>query len=171
MSVRRCLSKAACEALIHAFISSRLDSLNAAIHGLTDYLIENLQKVQNHAARVLCGLHKHDHITPALQALHCLPIRKRIEYEIAVLCYKCIHMLAPKYLCDMISIYTPRRRLRSSLDKYVLNVPKVRTGFGERAFSYSGPKIGNDLPYDVRASECLNYFKQTLKSTYIKHWF
>ena len=71
-------------------------------------------------------------------------------------------MLAPKYLCDMISIYTLRRRLRSCRDKYLLNVPKVRTGFGERAFSYSGPKIWNDLPYDVRASECLNSFKQKL---------
>ena len=174
--VRKCLSKAACESLIHAFISSRLDSMNAILHGLPDYLIEKLQKVQNHAARVLCGLRKYDHITPALQALHWLPIRKRIEYKIAMLCYKCIHMLAPKYLCDMISIYTPRRRLRSSLDKYLLNVPKVRTGFGERAFSYSGPKIWNDLPYDVRASESLNSFKQKLKthlfkSAYIKQWF
>ena len=106
--VRKCLSKAACESLIHAFISSRLDSMNAILHGLPDYLIEKLQKVQNHAARVLCGLRKHDHITPALQALHWLPIRKRIEYKMAMLCYKCIHMLAPKYLCDMISIYTPR---------------------------------------------------------------
>ena len=125
--VRKCLSKAACESLIHAFISSRLDSVNAILHGLPDYLIEKLQKEQNHAARVLCGLRKYDHITPALQALHWLPIRKRIEFKIAVLCQKCIHILAPKYLCDMISIYSPKRRLRFSLDKYLLSVPKVRT--------------------------------------------
>ena len=165
--VRKCLSKAAYESLIHAFISSRLDYMNAILHGLPHYLIEKLQKVQNHAARVLCGLRKYVHITPPLQALHWLPIRKRIEYKIAMLCYKCIHMLAPKYLCDMISIYTPKRRLRSSLDKYLLNVPKVRTGFGEQAFSYSGPKIWNDLPHDVRASESLNSFKQILKPTFL----
>ena len=74
----------------------------------------------------------------------------------------------------IISIYTTRSRLRSSLDKYLLNVPKVRTGFGERAFRYSGPKIWNDLPNGVRASESLNSFKQKLKthlfkSAYIKH--
>ena len=79
----------------------------------------------NHAAWVLCGLCKYDYITPALQALHWLPIWKRIEYEIAVLYYKCIHMLATKYLCDTISIYTPKRRLRSSLDKYLLNILNV----------------------------------------------
>ena len=101
--------------------------MNAIHHGPPDYLIEKLHKVQNHAAWVLFGLRKYDHITPALQALHWLPIRKRIEYKITVLCYKCIDMLPPKYLCDMISIYTPRNRLRSSLDKYLLNVPKVRT--------------------------------------------
>ena len=31
-------------------------------------------------------------------------------------------------------------------------------------FSYSGPKIGNDLPYDVRASESLNSVKEKLKN-------
>ena len=141
-------------------------SLEAHVNKVCQASYLQLQIVQNHAARVLCGLRKYDHITPALQALHWLPILKRIEYKIAVLC--CIHMLAPKYLCDMISIYTPRRRLRSSLDKYLLNVPKVRTGFGERVFSYSGPKIWNDLPYDVRASESLNSFKQNLKAHLFK---
>ena len=63
--VRKCLSKAACESPIHAFISSRLDSMNAIFHVFPDYLIEKLQKVQNHAARVLCGLRKYDHITHA----------------------------------------------------------------------------------------------------------
>ena len=159
--------------LISGVYNLWLDSMIAILRGLPDYLIERLQKVQNHAARVLCGLRKYDHITSALQALHLLSIQKQIQYKIAVLC---IHMLAPKYLCGMISIYTPRRGLRSSLDKYLLNVPRVRTGFGERAFSYSCPKIWNNLPHGVHASESLNSFKQKLKthlfkSVDVKHWF
>ena len=77
--VRKCLNGAACEALIHTFISSIFDSMNAILHGLPDYLIEILQKVQNPAAQVLCGLRKYGNTTPALQAVHKLPIRKRIE--------------------------------------------------------------------------------------------
>ena len=163
-----CLNKSSCESLIHAFISSRLDSMNAVLYGLPDCLIDKLQKVQNNAARVLCGLRKYDHIAPVLQALHWLPIRKRIDYKIAVLCFKCINNSAPTYLCNLISLYVPRRKLRSSEDKFVLNVPKVRTGFGERAFSFNGPQTWNNLPYDIRSCLSLDSFKKMLKTHLFK---
>ena len=66
------------------------------------------------------------------------------------------------------NISTPTRLNSEGTDKYLLNVPKVRTGFGERAFSYIGPKIWNDLPYDVCASVSLNSFKQKLKNHLFK---
>ena len=39
--------------------------MNAILCDLPDYVIEKLQKVQNHAARVLCGLRKYDKKRPA----------------------------------------------------------------------------------------------------------
>ena len=162
--IKKCLNVSTCESIIHAFISSRLDSTNAILCGLPSHLLDKIQRVQNSAARVLCGIRKSEHITPVLKSLHWLPIRQRIIYKVALLCFKYFHDLAPKYICDMLSIYVPRRNLRSSSDKLILEVPSVKTVFGERAFSYNGPKTWNYLPFSIRSSETLDIFKAKLKT-------
>ena len=59
-------------------------------------------------------------------------IWKRFEHKIAVLCHTCIFTSASKNACDVISICKPGKTLRSSLNKYLLNIPKVRTSSSER---------------------------------------
>jgi len=46
----------------------------------------SLQRVQNDAARLILGLDRRAHITPALKKLHWLPIQYQIQFKIAVLC-------------------------------------------------------------------------------------
>ena len=41
--------------------------------------------------RVITLAKKYDHITPVLKELHWLPVRKRIEFNILILAYKCLH--------------------------------------------------------------------------------
>ena len=57
--------------------------------------------MQNAAARLVSGARRHDHITPVLVSLHCLPVRQRISYNTAVLVWKCLHDAAPRYLADL----------------------------------------------------------------------
>ena len=73
------ITKDACESLVHAFITSRLDSVNAVLYGLPKFLIEKLQRVQNFTARLIIGSYKYDHITPVLKSLHWLPVDQRIR--------------------------------------------------------------------------------------------
>ncbi len=68
------LSVSDAEKLVHAFMTSRLDYLNALLGGCPVSSIIKLQIVQNAAARVLTRSRKYDHITPILQSLHWLPI-------------------------------------------------------------------------------------------------
>ena len=47
--------------------------------------------------------------------LHWLPIKFRINFKIAMLCFKCIHVHAPNYLKSMVAIKnTSTYNLRSS---------------------------------------------------------
>ncbi len=62
------------ERVIHAFISMRLDYCNSLYMGINRPSLNQLQIVQNAAARLLTGLHKQEHITPVLISLHWLPI-------------------------------------------------------------------------------------------------
>ena len=66
--------------------------------GLPVYLVCRLQSVLNAAARLTYHLRRSDHITDALVCLHWLRVPERVQYKIAVLVYKVLHGLAPKYL-------------------------------------------------------------------------
>ena len=52
-AIRRFIPQSACESLIHALVTCRLEYANALFIGLPKYQIDRLQKVQNIAARVV----------------------------------------------------------------------------------------------------------------------
>jgi len=70
------------------------------LFGVTDSLVQRLQAVQNAAARLVSGTRRSEHITPVLRQLHWLPVRQRIEFQMAVLVYKALNGLSPQYLVN-----------------------------------------------------------------------
>ena len=128
------------------------------------HFLDKLQRVQNAAARLLCGIGKYDHISATLKSLHWLPVKQRIEFKISVLVYKCLNGLAPQYLCKLLHFYAKDRDLHSADDKTLLEMPQSRTKFGERAFCYYAPKIWNSLPKEMRSSKSIDTFKKKVKT-------
>ncbi len=122
----------------------------------------------NSTARLTLGMKKHDHITPALKKQHWLPVEQRIMFKILCLTFKALTGLAPGYIADLITPYSPTRALRSG-DHQLLCVPKVNTKmFGERYFSHAAPSLYNRLPLDLRQSPSLDSFKSNLKTYLFK---
>ena len=74
--IRKYLDQVTAAKLVHAFISSRLDCCNGMLFGLPERELDKLQQVQNAAARMVALVKKRHHISPVLQALHWLPVRK-----------------------------------------------------------------------------------------------
>ena len=147
-SVRHLLSDDATKTLLCAFALSRLDYCNALLAGSPKHLIE---KLQNHAARLVFSCSKFDHVTPLLHSLHWLPVHSRIDYKISSLCFKVLESTAPSYLSDLLHVYTPPRQLRSLSDDRLFCVPHVRTkSYGQRSFAYQGANTWNQLPLSVR---------------------
>ncbi|KAK7899424.1 hypothetical protein WMY93_020277 [Mugilogobius chulae] len=145
--IKSIVSKPDLERLIHAFVSSRLDYCNGLLTGLSKRAIKQLQYIQNAAARVLTRTRKYDHISPVLRSLHWLPVAQRIDFKTALLVFKSLHGLAPKYISDMLVRYEPSRTLRTSGTGLLL-VPRVRTKHGESAFQFYAAKTWNSLPDD-----------------------
>ncbi|KAG1653863.1 hypothetical protein GQR58_025352 [Nymphon striatum] len=113
--IRRFLSPATTEKLVHAFISSKIDNnYNSLLFGLPKYSIDRVQSIQNAADRLVTLSRKHHHVTPLLKKLHWLPVPERIKYKIILLTFKALHHQSPLYINDMITIYRPSRFLRSS---------------------------------------------------------
>src|SRR6218665_1569324 len=122
------LSSETCTALVHAFVSSRLDYCNSLLAGVSNELINKLQSVLRSAARLVLRKRKFDPITDDLRhQLHWLPIRQRIKYKLGVIVYKCLRGDAPSYLTGMISpVGNGCQRLRSAAHGD-LAVPRTRT--------------------------------------------
>ena len=118
--------------------------MNSLLYKVPEYLTNRLQLVQNNAVRLILKQNKSCHITPHLKDMHWLPIKSRIEYKIFMLVYKCLHGEGPMYLASLLKQFRPAQQLCSS-DKLLLEEPKTKRLYGDRAFSVAGPKLWNNL--------------------------
>ena len=144
---------------------------NSLLYGLPDCLLKKLQHVQNAAARLITLSRKHEHITPILFNLHWLPINYRIIFKILLITYKALNDLAPSYVRDLLTPYTPSRQLRSS-SKELLSIPRFNLKtYGARSFSVAAPTLWNTLPSDIKNSSSVSLFKHKLKTFLFKKAF
>ena len=166
--IRRYLSPESCKILVQALVISRLDYCNALLYSLPDYVLSRLQRIQNHAARLICCVPKRASITPVLMSLHWLPVIYRIKFKILMLVFKSLHGLAPPYLQRLINTYNPPRSLRSQ-SKLLLAAPEYRTStYGLRMFTVAAYVLWNGLPQNLRDTTNLSEFKGQLKTHFFR---
>ena len=162
--IRKYLTKSAAETLVHAFVTSRLDNGNSLLFGLPKSTLNQLQLVQNAAARLLSGKKKHDHITPVLKSLHWLPVEYRTQYKILMFTFKAIHEMAPSYISDLVHQKVSARRLRSDGKCLLQEIRTKNVTCGDRAFQSAAPRLWNSLPLDIRVINSFDAFKKKLKT-------
>ncbi len=162
--LRPMLSMSNTEMLIHVFMTSRINYFNALLGGCSTHLINKLQMVQNAAARVLPRTRKYDHISPVMSTMYWLPIKHCIDFKILLITYKALNGLAPQYLSELSSHYSPPRPLRSQNSGHLI-IPTISksTACGS-SFFYLAPKLWNNLPNTVREADTLCQFKSRLKT-------
>ena len=117
------------------------------------------------AARIILNKHPRDSATQCLKLLHWLPIQYRIDYKVAMLVFKSIHDMAPKYLTELLTEKKiSRLGLCSANRNKLLTIPRTsRKTFTSRAFSVHVPTVCNKLPDHIRTSANYSTFKRELK--------
>lgn len=123
----------------------------------------SLQKLQNRAARVLTFSNYDADATELLEFLRWKNLTRQQEIHKATMMFRCLHGLAPEYLCSKFTWRDSAYDLRDSENK--LNVPLPRTNYYRKSFSYSGATLWNSLPCDIRNTESLGLFKRKINAT------
>ncbi len=77
---------------------------------------------------------------------------------------KTINDLTPHYLRELFEFRSTGYNLRNS--ENTLFVPKPRTNYGKRSFSYSGAVLWNELAQNVRVIGSLNQFKREIANLF-----
>ena len=164
LQIRKYLYLHAVIKLCHAFITSRLDNVNAIICKLPDYQIKRLQKIQNNTERLIFRLNRSAHITSMPKQLHWLPVLQRIVFKILLFVYKSINENGPSYLTDLLHPYQQEHYNLRSTNQHLLMETKANKNYGDVPFCVCGPKVWRDLPLCIRECDNTEEFKSTLKA-------
>ena len=104
--VRKHLNSDVSTALANALVSSRLDYCNYLLNYIPKVLIDKLHRVQSSLARVVTKYTSFTSSKPLLDRLHRLPIASRINFKIATLTYKAVHLKQPSPLPKHLKLLT-----------------------------------------------------------------
>ena len=96
-----------------------------------------------------------------------LKVKDRLEINDAVIVFKCLNNLAPKYLSDQLqmrsSVCTRLTRCANNL-----KIPLCRLVTGQRRYAYRAVKIWNGLSSSLRTLKNLQTFKRCIFKEYFK---
>ena len=166
-SIRRFLTNTATATLVSALALSIIDYSNSLLLGSTHDVTSHLQRIQNHAARVILCLPKSSSITIHLISLHWLPVKVRSNYKIACLWYHCHSSTAPSYVADMLHrkpSHTRNTRSSSYTMPFLNRPAHSKATLGDRSFSFASSSVWNSIPNDVRCAPSLSSSKSRLKT-------
>ena len=124
-----------------------------------------LHRVQNTAALITLRMPRTEHTTLIL-LLHWLPIPSKIAYKIDSLCHTALTTAYPKYLSELLNVYTPARPLCSKCDPNIPNIAAARIkSYGHQAFAYQWSINWNRVPGGIRTVEQKETFKKHLQTS------
>ena len=140
-----------------ALIEPHFIYCNSLRDGLSKQLADKLQKLQNHAARVITNSNYETKSASIFNMLNWDNLFNICKKHKAILMYKTINKLMPDYLQEFFHLCVNNYNLRDSDHK--LELPKPRTEYLKCSFSYSETLFWNNLPNNLRSLKSLNIFK------------
>ena len=123
-----------------------------------------LQNLQNRAARAINKSPYSASTSELFSKLGWDDLSTRRKKHKAIMVFKTVHESTPPYLHELFDFRSTGYNLRNL--ENTLFVPKPRTNYGKRTFSYDEAKLWNELPQSVRAICSLTQFKRE-----IHNWF
>ena len=146
--IKKFLSKGYLQTLVHAIVTSRLDYCNSLFTGLSQSNLEKLQKLQNRAAKLICGFGSSESVPAAIQSLHWLRVEERIAFKTLLLVHKVLRNRCSSNLVLDYRCFNGRPD-----DSLLLQVSECRTKYSRRTFQFLGSKLWNALSLHMQCKD------------------
>ena len=80
--------------------------------------------------------------------------------------FKFFNNMSPAYTSELYQPFNHGHNTRRSNCR--LQLPHRNTSYGHKALSFSGPKLWNNLPANIKSSSNINTFKHDIKKLFFK---
>ena len=151
--IRHHLSPEILKILVQSHVFPHLQYCSSVWGGATNSRLDRLQRTIHFAARLVSGLRKYDHVSPALTALGWLGVREVIAQRDAVNVNRALHVAAaPGALRAMFrprSAVSERRTRATAAGAAVPKLSRFRLTAARRLFPYRAAATWNRLPRHV----------------------
>ena len=134
---------------------------------LSDTLEKQLQILQNRAARIITGAPLLKSSSLILAELEWMNIKEMREKQKAIMMYKIVHGLAPDYLTEMFTFSSSLNDYNLRQSKLNLELPKNRSDYYNSSFAFTGAKLWNSLPDQLKEEPSLKRFINKVKTSAI----
>ena len=122
--------------------------------------IQQLQKLQNRAARIITGSNYDAPSKPLIKDLGWKTIEDLIQYELQIIVYKSRNGLAPQYLYNMFVANSDSDSSYNLCNTATdLKLPKKTSSDGQKGLSYNGAKTWSSLPTESKLAPSLASFR------------
>ena len=122
--------------------------------------VNQLQKLQNRAARIVAGSSFDGASGPIIEGLGWKTIEELIESETQTMVYKSLNELAPRYLSELFIRNSQLSFYNLGSTEADLRLPKKRTSNGQKCFPFRGAKLWNGLTAESKQASSLNSFQK-----------
>ena len=131
---------------------------------ISDHLTDKLQILQNRAARVITGADYRMHISELLSKLGWSSLKEKRNKQKALMMFKIMNGMTPPYLEDIFTRNIGRSVYNLRISRRDLALPAVKTDYYRNSFAYTGAKVWNALPEEMKYEKSMRAFKNKLES-------
>lgn len=150
--------------MYNSLIQPLFDYCDIVWDGMSSTNADRLQRLQNRAARVITRQNYEIRSTDIRNHLGWRTLVERRKAHKATMMFKIMQGNAPTYLTDLLKLSNINNLYNLRNRDNCLVLPKPKTDFLKKSFQYTGTKLWNDLPNEVRLSDTLTSFKSSLQS-------
>ena len=144
---------------LKSYVLPSFDSCDVVWNSCTKKDSDCLQTLFNYGCRVALQQPRHSLATALTnrKKLGFSSLISRRKLHQSQVMYNCLSFRAPSYLSTLFQTPSHDRNTRSS---HLLNLPPVKSSYGQRAFSFSGASLWRSLPSYVHISKSIEEFSR-----------